>query len=190
MHVTPHQWRHTYGSRMINSDIPQHIVKQLLDHTSDTMTAHYARLTQATVRRHWEQAHRVNIHGETVPVDPTSPLAEAEWMKEDLARAKMALPNGFCTLPLQRSCAHANACLTCPLFVTTAEFLPDHRRQLEATRALVATAEARGQERLAESNRTVAKNLLRIITALDGEAHVCPAGGCGCQPVEVRSHAK
>lgn len=181
-HVTPHQWRHTYGTRMINADVPQHIVKQLMDHSSDTMTAHYARLTQTTVRRHWEQAQRVNIHGEPVPVDPTSPLADAEWMKENLARAKMALPNGFCTLPLQKSCAHANACLTCPLFVTTAEFLPDHHRQLEATRALITMADSRGHSRLAESNRTVEKNLLRIITALDSPTGNCDASNCCSQP--------
>ena len=36
------------------------------------------------------------------------------------------------------------ACLTCPLFVTTAEFLPQHRKQLDDTRALIARAEADG----------------------------------------------
>jgi hypothetical protein len=33
------------------------------------------------------------------------------------------------------------ACLTCPLFVTTAEFLPQHHQQLEATRALITRAQ-------------------------------------------------
>jgi hypothetical protein len=39
----------------------------------------------------------------------TGPLAGAVWMKNDLARAKMALPNGYCTLPLQQKCEFANA---------------------------------------------------------------------------------
>jgi hypothetical protein len=30
---------------------------------------------------------------------------------------------------VQKSCPHANACLTCPMFVTTPEFLPQHRAQ-------------------------------------------------------------
>jgi len=42
-------------------------------------------------------------------VEPESPHADALWMKESLARVKMALPNGFCTLPLQKSCAHRSA---------------------------------------------------------------------------------
>ena len=186
--VTPHQWRHTYGTRMINAGVPQHVVKDLLDHSSSEMTAHYSRLNQRTIRQHWERATRVDIQGQPAPVDPESPLADAIWVKENLARAKMALPNGFCTLPLQKSCAHANACLTCPLFVTTAEFLPDHRRQLEATRTLITTAEQKGHARLVESNRTVEKNLLRIISALDAPAEGCCDGGadgaCSCHDRE------
>lgn len=30
-------------------------------------------------------------------------------MKNNLARAKMALPNGYCALPLQQKCEFANA---------------------------------------------------------------------------------
>ncbi|MDT5281624.1 MAG: hypothetical protein QOJ20_2819 [Mycobacterium sp.] len=37
------------------------------------------------------------------------PLADAQWAKQHLARATMALPNGYCGLPLQQSCPHANA---------------------------------------------------------------------------------
>ena len=96
-------------------------------------------------------------------------------MKHNLARAKMALRNGYCGLPLQKSCPPANACLTCPLFVTTAEFLPQHRRQLDDTRALIARAEADGHTRLAEMNRTVETNLLTIITTLD-RGHCCSCG--------------
>ncbi|MFZ1178132.1 MAG: transposase, partial [Mycobacterium sp.] len=85
----------------------------------------------------------------------------------------MALPNGYCGLPLQKSCPHANACLTCPLFVTTAEFLPQHRKQLYDTRALIARAEADSHTRLAEMNRTVETNLLTIITTLEADQNYC-----------------
>jgi len=67
-----------------------------------------------------------------------SPLADAAWMKHNLGRAKMALPNGYCGLPLQQTCPHANACLDCPVFVTTPEFLGQHRQQLVTTEQLIA----------------------------------------------------
>jgi hypothetical protein len=143
------------------------VVRRLLDHTSVEMTAHYGRLHDRTVREHWEQARKVNIVGDELVFDPASPLAEAAWLNNQLARAKMALPNGYCTLPLQQRCEVANACLTCPVFATTAEFLPQHHQQLAATRQLIAHAEDHDQQRMVEMNRTVENNLLRIVTSLE-----------------------
>jgi hypothetical protein len=59
------------------------------------------------------------------------------------------------------------ACLTCPLFVTTAEFLPQHHKQLDEARALIARAETDGHTRVVEMNRAVETNLLTIITTLE-----------------------
>ena len=55
VHLTPHQWRHTFACRLINRDVPQEVIRVLLDHESTEMTAHYARITDQTVRRRWEQ---------------------------------------------------------------------------------------------------------------------------------------
>ena len=53
------------------------------------------------------------------------------------------------------------------MFLTTAEFLPQHRTQPQQTLELITAAEARGQTRLAEMNRTVLTNLDTIIDSLD-----------------------
>jgi len=182
VHVTPHQWRHTFGTRLINNQVPQETVRRLLDHASHQMTGHYARLSDQTIRQQWERARMVNVAGEALTTQ-TGPLAEAVWMNNNLARAKMALPNGYCTLPLQQRCEYANACLTCPMFVTTAEFLPQHHRQLEQTRVLIKQAKGHGHQRLAEMNRTVETNLVAIIAALsspDGDCSGGCAASCGC----------
>jgi integrase len=165
--VTPHQWRHTLGTTLINKDVPQEVVRRILDHDSPQMTAHYARLHDSTVRRHWERARKVNIHGAEIVVDPAGPLADASWAKQRLGRATQALPNGFCGLPVQKNCPHANACLTCPMFITTAEFLPQHRQQHQRVLQIIGAAEARGQTRLTQMNQEVASNLEKIITALE-----------------------
>ena len=168
VHLTPHQWRHSLGTRLINRDVPQEVVRRILDHDSHLMTGHYARLSDTTIRRHWERARKVGANGETVTLDPDGPLAEASWAKQRISRATQALPNGYCSLPLVKTCPHANACLTCPMFVTTAEFLPQHRQQHQQLLQIITTAEARGQARMAEMNRQVAGNLEKIITALGG----------------------
>lgn len=167
VHLTPHQWRHTFGTRLINRDVPQEVVRVLLDHSSGEMTAHYARLHDTTVRRHWENARKVNVKGETVTIDPAGPLSEANWAKQRLGRATQALPNGYCGLPVQKTCPHANACLTCPMFLTTPEFLPQHHEQRRQVLQIVTTAQARGQQRVVEMNNQVLDNLDRIITSLE-----------------------
>lgn len=169
-HFTPHQWRHTLGTRMINRDVPQEVVRRILDHDSAQMTAHYARLHDTTVREHWEKARKVNISGQAVNLDPDGPLAEAAWSKQRLSRATQALPNGYCGLPVQQSCPHANACLTCPMFITTPEFLPQHRQHRSEILQIITAAEARGQRRLVEMNTQVLDNLDTVITALASDA--------------------
>jgi integrase len=167
--LTPHQWRHTLGTRLINRDVPQEVVRRILDHDSTQMTARYARLHDTTVRRHWEKARKVNISGDAVVLDPDGPLADAAWAKQRLSRATQALPNGYCGLPLAKSCPHANACLACPMFLTTAEFLPQHRQHQLETLQIISKAEAQGHTRLTEMNRQVADNLEKIITALEAD---------------------
>ncbi len=169
IHFTPHQWRHTLGTALINKDVPQEVVRRLLDHDSPQMTAHNARLHDSTVRRHWEQARKVNIHGAEVVLDPAGPLGDAAWAKQRLGRATQALSNGYCGLPVQKSCPHANACLTCPMFITTGEFLPQHRQQHGQTLQIINAAEARGQTRLVQMNQQVADNLQKIITSLEAD---------------------
>ena len=68
------------------------------------------------------------------------------------------------------------ACLTCPMFLTTPEFLPQHRAQRQQVLQLITGAEARGQQRLAEMNRQVLHNLDNIITALDESKDTKNAG--------------
>ena len=52
--ATAHQFRHTLGTRLINSGVPQHVVQRLLGHATPQMTARYARIHDATVRAAFE----------------------------------------------------------------------------------------------------------------------------------------
>jgi integrase len=167
VHLTPHQWRHTFATRLINRDVPQEVIRVLLDHESAQMTALYAKITDQTVRRQWEQATKVNINGERVTLDPAGPLAQAQWAKTRYGIATQALPNGYCGLPIQKSCPHANACLTCPVFITGPEFLPELRQQRRRTLTLVQDAGSAGHSRVAEMNQQVLANLDKMITEIE-----------------------
>jgi hypothetical protein len=167
--TSAHRFRHTLGTRLINQGVPQHVVQRLLGHASPQMTARYASLHDTTVRRafdaYWND--RVNVLGQHIAFDPAGLTAEAEWTKHNLARVQASLPNGYCGRPPQQDCPHPNACLTCPDFQTTPEFLDVHRRQHAETRHLLATADADGRFRLVANHRKVLDNLDHIITALE-----------------------
>jgi len=167
--VTAHQFRHTLGTRLINAGVPQFIVQRVLGHASPEMVSVYAQLHDSTVRDAFEryQKTRVNIEGELLSYDPKASTAQAEWVKFNLGRVMASLPNGYCGRPPQQNCPHPNACLTCPDFQTTVEFLGIHRRQAESNSTLLAAAEARGHQRLADNHRRVQASLDRIIAALE-----------------------
>ena len=55
------------------------------------------------------------------------------------------------------------------MFVTTAEFLPQHHAQRQQTLQIITAAEANGQARVAEMNKQVAANLDKIITTLEAD---------------------
>ena len=113
------------------------------------------------------QRRRVDVHGTRLDFDPDAPAADAKWVKHNLPRVAASLPNGYCGRPPQQDCPHPNACLTCPEFQTTPQFLPLHRRQHDDTLQLVTAAEQAGKTRLADNHRQVAANLEHVITALE-----------------------
>ncbi|WP_330301684.1 MULTISPECIES: tyrosine-type recombinase/integrase [unclassified Streptomyces] len=168
--VTFHQFRHTLATRMINADVPQPVIQTLLDHMSPAMTAVYAKLHDKTLRRHWENALKVNHEGQKAEIAADHPLAGAAWAKMSLVRAKVTLPNGYCGAPVQTDCEYANPCLDCRFFITTGDFLQQHRQQRQETSELIAQAEQAGLARVAEKNRRTLGKLEAIIDALEGAA--------------------
>ncbi len=55
------------------------------------------------------------------------------------------------------------------MFVTTPEFLPQHRDHRQQIVQIISAAEARGQTRLAEMNQQILANLDNIITGLQDD---------------------
>jgi len=168
--VTLHQLRHTLGTRLINAEVPQHVIQRVLGHTSPAMTAVYAHMHDTTIRTEFERycLTRVDVEGKLLGFNPEAITADAEWVKHRLSRSAETLPNGYCGRPPQQACPHPNACLTCPDFQTTIEFLPVHQQQAQLTRDHLRAAEMDGRERVATNHRKVLVNLDKIIASLEG----------------------
>ena len=165
--VSPHRFRHTYATRLINQGVPSDAISFLLNHKSLSMTETYATISLNTVRKAWERAKMVDIFGEVIPLTGEGPLRDAAWALHNISRAKQTLANGYCARPLQQKCPHPNACLTCPDFLTTEEFLPQHRKQYTLTLELIDNARAKGQDRLLAMNEPTLLSLQKIIESLE-----------------------
>jgi len=166
--IHAHAFRHHLGTSLVNRNVPLLVIQKLFDHASIEMTAHYARLDDETLRREVDRWHeRVNIRGERIALPLDGPLGEAAWMKERIARARQALPNGYCGLPLVQTCPHPNACLSCDSFLTDGSFRPVHEQQLVHTRELLAGARENDSLRLVEVLERDEQSLSRILAGLD-----------------------
>jgi site-specific recombinase XerD len=191
--VHPHRFRHYLGSSMVNEGVPLPVIQRVLDHASIAMTARYAHLDDETVKREILSFHeRVNIRGERIALPVGGPLEEAAWMKERIARAKQALPNGYCGLPLVRSCPHPNACLSCDNFLTDSSFRHVHERQLAHTRTLRDRAEKNENVRLVELLDGDERALRRILEGLDAieadNTHCGMSAGIDVVELAARRH--
>jgi integrase len=169
---TPHQFRHTVATSMINNGVPQHIVQRYLGHETPQMTARYAYILDQTMKQEYAKYRGkvVDVTGKVIEQKSAADTSDLQWMKKNILA--QALSNGKCALPvIAGDCPHANACLTCVHFRTDASFLPQHKAQLEETRHLIQVARKNGWQRQAEMNEKVATNLERIITVLEEPDH-------------------
>jgi integrase len=176
--VHPHGFRHSVGTRMINSDVPQHVVQRFLGHESPSMTARYAHIHDSTMKRKLAEYRGkvVNVTGKVVEGDGVPISTDALWLKRNILA--QALPNGVCRLPIQQGeCPHANACLTCVHFGTSSKYLATLKEQLVQTDRILETAQAQGWTRQTEMNQRVRDNLLTVISALETDDQAVVIGG-------------
>lgn len=175
-HFKTHQFRHTYGVKMLNGGADILTVQELLAHASPEMTLRYAKLLDNTKRKAFELVMKQGVFsfdlngevqeikaGEDIPTD----ILDALWQDHKLNA--MDNPYGTCHARLNGSCPHMEAppCLTCGDNQTPCKDLAVGFSKLDqqkyelhvktATKA-IEIAKQRGREDIAEKNE---KNLLR-----------------------------
>lgn len=175
-HFKPHQFRHTYGVKMLNGGADILTVQDLLAHASPEMTLRYAKLLDDTKRKTFESVIKQGVFsfdlngevreikaGEDIPTD----ILDALWQDHKLNA--MDNPYGTCHARLNGSCPHMEAppCLTCgdnktpckDLAVGFSEFdKQKYELHIKTTTKAIEVAKQRGRIDIAEKN---VKNLTR-----------------------------
>ena len=121
-HFKTHQFRHTYGVKMLNGGADILVVQELLGHTSPEMTLTYAKLLDETKRKAFEEVMKQGVFsfdkgnqivqyrpGDDIPND----ILETLYLDHKLTA--MDNPYGTCHARIKGACPHMDAppCLTC-----------------------------------------------------------------------------
>lgn len=163
-----HDYRHTIATKMVELDIPIQIIQKVLHHESPEMTLAYAEIRETHKIKKFKDF--VNAQGELAPLEEFKEIEEelitAEWIRQNINA--QVLPNGYCGMPIKLGkCPHANSCLECSNFRTSADFLEQHKNQLKKTYELIKLCEENNWIPQLETNKNNAKILENLIDKLE-----------------------
>jgi integrase len=163
LRVTPHQFRHTYGTSLVNAGMSLQALMALMGHVSAEMTLRYASLASPTVRAAYEAA-MTKVHARqalfVVATGRGTAPDRVEWLRSEMLKTRVA--HGYCSRDLVAdACPYANICEQCDNYVAAPEFQPALEAQLADIHELRDDAQARGWE--SETARHE-----RVIASIDG----------------------
>ena len=167
LHITPHQFRHTYATALINAGISLPALMRLLGHVSATMSLRYGHLFDATVRQQYEaalSAAKSQYSPAMVEVAAAASKEEPDSNWIESGKLKTRLAHGYCLRELaQQACPVANVCERCPAFLPLLEEQETIRRQLEDVKLLIRDATMRGWETEVRRHKNVADSLETLL---------------------------
>ncbi|MDD1504567.1 tyrosine-type recombinase/integrase [Lysinibacillus sp. CNPSo 3705] len=129
-----HQFRHQMGTDLINNGMSPFEVMQYLGHESMHSTRLYAKVRNDKLTSEYKKLGFIGLIKPTV--SSLSDKQGNELSKE--IKMTIQLPDGACTKPIEKkvaNCIKPNACLFCPKFITTPEYLDIHKNHLKRLRA-------------------------------------------------------
>lgn len=168
-HFRTHDYRHTLATKLTEFEVDFDIIQGTLHHDSPEMSLSYIDLQNKRKINNYKKF--INVNGQKQNIflkEKTNELAEIKWLNEKINAQK--LPNGVCALPTAAGdCPHANSCLTCSYFCTSKDYLNIHKQQLQDTELFLEKAKSNNWVRQIETNKSVKKNLIKIISVLENE---------------------
>lgn len=129
-YITPHQFRHTVATEMIDAGIDIYAIKEFLGHCSVTMTERYIKVYQQTLKKailkKLEKSDateiKENLHEENKVYD-------SKWVKNKIVGV-FELGDGCCEHPYKMSsCPHMAVCKIC----FKRKVRPDHKDRILET---------------------------------------------------------
>lgn len=180
-HFKMHQFRHTYGVKMLNGGADILVVQELLGHFSPEMTLTYAKLLDDTKRKAFDEVIKQGVFSfdngnQVVQYQPGDDIPDdiLETLYRDYKLTAMDNPYGTCHARIKGDCPYMDEppCLTCnggkPCNHLAIGFSEDDTQKYEllvkTTSRSIQYAEQYGREDIKEKNQ---KNLETYQSILD-----------------------
>jgi hypothetical protein len=131
-YISPHQFRHTVATEMIDAGVDIYAVKEFLGHASLRMTERYIKVYQETVKRELQRRMPGLASKE---IATTFNKADApytgKWVKGKIAVFRNG-EGGWCEHPFKMpACPKKPVCRTCVKFKSDTSYLPVYEKDIE-----------------------------------------------------------
>lgn len=160
LRCTTHMFRATLATKLVSSGKDPELVAKLLGQSTLSALSHYATIDPKTAKE--QLAPR--LAKDQIMI---SNIGKLESEQEEIPNTAIPLCNGFCCKQIETGiCKKANACLNCPMFIPSQQFMNSYELQLQETLATIEIAKSSGYTKLLENSLTTKKSLEEIIAKL------------------------
>ncbi len=173
--ITPHQFRHTLATDMIEQGVDIYTVKEFLGHASLAMTEQYVKIYLSSLKAKYDayrvkkqQTYATEMMATQIQITQPESDADGGWVENKVGKLYLSpLPDGIgnCVhLPMHDGCPDSPHCPTCPKLRANKRHLPVWENKatnllitVEALRANPAYARARQkhEQELAHAEKVI-----------------------------------
>lgn len=182
-----HQFRATFAQKVIKSGFSMEYIRQQFGHVSLEMTIHYLQISREEIQTSFaekifhpnaviagKKAHEIRTRLEPSFKGKTEPEIRREIERLAKKMSFNPLPTGICVYnTLQASCKNGTGCFfyNCENFVTSREFLPIFKQELELLELNMERCTKADMTREWQRNHVVWEKLKRLVDDLEGNNH-------------------
>lgn len=133
--LTSHQFRRTLGTDMLSKGTNINVIQQVLGHSDPSVTKRF--YADVKDKERAEVFKSVGVIGNInqIQSDAFDNVSEFEWFKANKDKCVAGLCDGYCTKPVTdgnicQRLLKRQKCYTCSRYITTPEYLEDHKQHL------------------------------------------------------------
>jgi len=170
--ITAHRFRHTIGTQLAEGGARIQTIMAVLGHRTPNMSIIYSTLSDATVKRQYQNALDRHLDPDITLAGPAADALRehrldpeaVSWLQTNFLKTELEL--GHCLRTPAEGPCECDLMLTCSKFLTTSNYTPRLTARLRVEQQLIDDADARGRPREVERHQATRRRLLQLLEQL------------------------